>query len=419
MQAADPDAAATARERFRRVLAGEDERFDTVYAYKRPADGRVVWIRALAVPVATEDGAGRELYGVTQDITAQVLAEQALADQSAFQGVLLDTIPNPIFYKGPDTRFLGFNRAYEDTFAVRREDLIGKRVLDLDYLPLTDRLAYQQEDEETIASGGIVRKEMRMPFADGQEHETLYYISGFRKADGSPGGLIGTFVDITEQKLAARELAAAKEAAEAATLLKSEFLANMSHEIRTPMNAIIGLAHLALKTQLSPRQQDYLRKIQQSGQHLLGIINDILDFSKIEAGRLSVEFTDFELSSVLENVANLIREKADAKGLELIFDIAPDIPDNLVGDPLRVGQVLINYANNAVKFTERGEISIHVRKEDETAGDVLLRFEVHDTGIGLTPEQQLNRINAEARELVGRQVKCWKTLQGNPVLGSL
>ncbi len=388
MQAADPDAAATTRERFRRVLAGEDERFDTVYAYKRPADGRVVWIRALAVPVATEDGAGRELYGVTQDITAQVLAEQALADQSAFQGVLLDTIPNPIFYKGPDTRFLGFNRAYEETFAVRREELIGKRVLDLDYLPLEDRLAYQQEDETTIAAGGTVRKEMRMPFADGQEHETLYYITGFRKADGSPGGLIGTFVDITEQKLAAKELAAAKEVAEAATLLKSEFLANMSHEIRTPMNAIIGLAHLALKTQLSPRQQDYLRKIQQSGQHLLGIINDILDFSKIEAGRLSVEFTDFELSSVLENVANLIREKADAKGLELIFDIAPDIPDNLVGDPLRVGQVLINYANNAVKFTERGEISIHVRKEDETAGDVLLRFDVRDTGIGLTPEQQ-------------------------------
>ena len=321
------------------------------------------------------------------DISGRVRAQQALADQLAFQQVLLDTIPNPVFYKGADTRFLGFNRAYEETFSVRREDLVGKRVLDLEYLPEEDRTAYQREDEAAIASGGAVRREMRIPFADGRMHETLYYVSGFRRADGSPGGLVGTFVDISEQKEIERALAAAKEAAVEATLLKSDFLANMSHEIRTPMNAIVGMAHLALNTELTPRQRDYMRKIQQSSQLLLAIINDILDFSKIESGKLTIERTDFDLSSVLENVAILIREKAEAKGLELLFDVAPDVPQDLIGDPLRLGQILVNFANNAVKFTETGEVSIRVRLDGEDAEEAPLRFEVRDTGIGLTEEQ--------------------------------
>ena len=321
------------------------------------------------------------------DIGERVRVQQALADQNAFQQVLLDTIPNPVFYKGADTRFLGFNRAYEETFGVRREELVGKRVLDLDYLPEADRQTYQREDEEAIAAGGSVRREMRIPFADGAIHETLYYVSGFRRADGSPGGLVGTFVDISEQKAVERALAAAKEAAVEATLLKSDFLANMSHEIRTPMNAIVGLSHLALTTELTPRQRDYMGKIQQASQHLLGIINDILDFSKIEAGKLAIERTDFDLSSVLENVAALIREKAEAKGLELLFDVAAAVPQDLVGDPLRLGQILVNYANNAVKFTEAGEVGIRVRLVSADGGEAVLRFEVRDTGIGLTQEQ--------------------------------
>ncbi len=169
--------------------------------------------------------------------------------------------------------------------------------------------------------------------------------------------------------------------------MKSDFLANMSHEIRTPMNAIIGMAYLALKTELTPRQRDYIKKIRGSGQHLLSIVNDILDFSKIEAGKLTVECTEFELEKVLANVANLISEKTSAKGLELVFDVDKNVPPNLIGDPLRLGQILINYSNNAVKFTERGEIDIVIRLKEQTDKDVLIYCEVRDTGIGLTEEQ--------------------------------
>ena len=183
------------------------------------------------------------------------------------------------------------------------------------------------------------------------------------------------------------ELVEARGVAEESSRMKSNFLANMSHEIRSPLNAVIGMSHLMLATDLSPQQRDYGEKIQRSGQHLLGLINDILDFSKIEAGRMEAESAEFALQSVLDGLSDLVGAKAAAKGLELAFDIAPGMPSRLRGDPLRLGQVLINYVNNAVKFTARGNVVVYASHQAVDGDQVLLRFEVHDTGIGLSPEQ--------------------------------
>ncbi|MDK9706194.1 MAG: transporter substrate-binding domain-containing protein [Desulforhopalus sp.] len=360
------------------------------------AEGRQVQIERL---VSRQDGTGIwcSLSGkaldrrLPPDLTAGVLwvvddiskrreAERLVKDQVMFQAALIDTIPNPIFIKDADARFAGCNRAYETAFGVDRDQVIGKTMVDLEVFPEDFRTDHHIEASELIASGGMRRRQLSLPFADGRDHHVLYWLAGFDLSDGRRGGLIGVMVDITE-------LREARDAAEQATRAKSDFLANMSHEIRTPMNAIMGMTHLALATELTPKQRDYLQKIDSSARSLLRIINDILDFSKIEAGRLDIEQTDFLLEDVLDSVGTVVQVKAEEKRLELLFKVDGEVPMGLVGDPLRLGQILINLAGNAVKFTERGEIVLTIRvkwRDDERA---MLHFAVHDTGIGMTTEQ--------------------------------
>jgi two-component system, sensor histidine kinase and response regulator len=269
------------------------------------------------------------------------------------------------------------NPRMEEMFALQ----VGSDVPDLYVVPGQRNALLGQLDRE-----GIVRDfGVRLRGPDGEIRDSLTTLMHM-EYDGRQG-ILAWVVDVTELKKIQTALSEAKVAAEDATKAKAEFLANMSHEIRTPMNAVIGLAHLCLRTDLSAKQRDYVGKIHNAGTSLLSIINDILDFSKIEAGKLDVESVTFEIDSVMSNISTMVAQKIQDKDLELLFNISPDIPPALLGDPLRLGQVFINLLGNAVKFTERGDICLTGELLERTGNKVKLRFSVKDTGIGMTKEQ--------------------------------
>jgi two-component system, sensor histidine kinase and response regulator len=341
-------------------------------------DGTSVPVEYATTPIL-KDGAVVGSVIAARDITERQKAEKRLQ----FTQYAVDNAADAVFWIRPGDGGLEYaNNTACKTLGYTLEEMrtipIGQVATEFDVAKLAEMMKALREHT-------VLTRETKHRTKDGHvfDAEVTLYLADFLNQEI----IVSNVKDITERKHAETAIRTAMEAAEAATKAKSNFLANMSHEIRTPMNAIIGMSHLTLRTQLDTRQRDYVRKIQQSGQHLLGIINDILDFSKIEAGKLSVENIDFDFEKVLENVSNLISEKATAKGLELIFDIEPSISNHLKGDPLRLGQILINFCNNAVKFTEKGEIIVRARVKEEDEIGKLVYFSVSDTGIGLTEEQ--------------------------------
>jgi two-component system sensor histidine kinase/response regulator len=360
-----------------------ERRTITLHSQHRRKDGA---LRDVDLTIfLTELGDRGMLIVSIKDVTDQKRAQREKIRHQATLQCLIDSIPDRVFYKGLDGRYMGCNAAYAQSVGRHVGEIEGLTCHDL--FPPAVATQMEERQRELLASHGRVAAEYWITYPDGSRSLFETVTSPLYDEQGDVQGLLGISRNITERKRQEEEIRRAKELAEDATRMKSDFLANMSHEIRTPMNAIIGLSHLVLKTDLTARQRDYIAKVQTSGQHLLGIINDILDFSKVEAGKLDLEHADFEIEKLLDNTSGLVSEKAHAKGLELVIDIAPDVPPNLVGDSLRLGQILLNYANNAVKFTERGEIVISVRASERTEKDVLLHFRVQDTGIGLLPDQ--------------------------------
>ncbi len=365
----------------------------------RRTNGTYFWVNDEQYVVRNAKGEPVEIVGSWTDVTERKEAEQARERARQRLDLLLRAAPVVVYSFAATGDYaptfvsasIGPMLGYSPDEYLKDADFWRSHVHPED-LPEVE--AKQVE----LFRGGDHHSEYRFRKKDG----TYCWVSDeqhlIRDKDGRPIEVVGSWSDIDARKAAEQAFQAAQEELKKATAAaleaseaKSAFLANMSHEIRTPMNAVIGLSHLALKTDLTPRQRDYVLKIKSSGQHLLGIINDILDFSKIEAGKLSIEAIDFDLDKVLENVGNLMSEKASAKGLELIFEVEPAVSAHFRGDPLRLGQILINFCNNAVKFTDHGEVDVKVRVLEDSADSQFVEFSVSDTGIGMT-EQQVSRL---------------------------
>ncbi len=381
-----PDEREAGAERYAAIIEGKREADEFEHRFVR-SDGRVVVANGRFQLLRDASGKPQYLVALTEDITGRRRAQEALQQsEKLFRSIFEDAPVGIALYNVAKSQYFT-NRALHEMFGCTYEDLNSVEKWDQIVHP-DDRASGAKRYAELLEGRQDHDEwEQRFVLRDGRNVIADLSFSVIRDPAGNPQYLLNMTRDVTDRKQAEADLIAAKEQAMAATLAKSEFLANMSHEIRTPMNAILGMTHLALKTELTARQRDYLTKTKVAAQALLGIINDILDFSKIEAGKLEVEDTEFRLDKVLEDLSSVVGQKAHDKNLEFLIASPNNSLPNLVGDPLRLGQILINLVNNAIKFTERGEVVVNVTLAERTEERVKVKVSVRDSGIGMTPQQ--------------------------------
>ena len=401
---------------MRRVASYVDqltpENLDEHLTLERPARARPDELQMLVNGIERmQDSLRQAIDGLEVDIAERMRVEKALREAKALTDAVFENVPLMIFLKeATDLKYVMFNRAGEELLGYERQHLLGKT--DLDSFSLEQATRFSAADREVL-DGEAGRLDVpQESVSTASNGERLLHTRKVRiqSPDGTSKFLLGISEDITDRKaveaeleqhrhhlealvatrtaeleMANQSLSQAKTAADVANVTKSAFLANMSHEIRTQINGIIGVANLLRREGVSPQQAKRLDTIDASSQHLLSVINNILDISKIEAGKFTLEEAPVDIGSVLGNVNSILAERLQAKGLHLLMEIG-QLPGNLWGDPTRLQQALLNYVTNAVKFTDQGKITLRVINQNETDDRVTLRFEVTDTGIGITPE---------------------------------
>ena len=350
------------------------------------------WVKTNAFPTFKEGELKNHRFCFTlEDISEQKKNDTALNINEEEHQSMMENQLEGIGLVNPEERFIYVNPAAENIFGVPRGSLIGRTLKEF-MIPAEFERIQQQTSKRREGLKSNYETEIIRP--DGESRILLVSISPKYNKEGLFVGSFGIFRDFTLRKQMETALILAKEKADEANKAKSDFLATMSHEIRTPMNGIIGMTELALTTNLTTTQKDYIESVQTSAYLLLDTINNILDFSKIEAGKLEIETIEFKIREVVEKSIDVLSIKAFEKNIELLCEIEPDLPDNFIGDPLRIRQILVNFISNAIKFTDYGEIHLSVRKshtENIPEGTINVIFTVKDSGIGI-PKDKINRI---------------------------
>ncbi len=361
----------------RDVLSGVQHRLDVEYRV-RADDGSYRWVHSVGRVVARDaQGRAMRMAGLASDVQARKDSEAKLQQSQEFLKGILDAIADPVFVKDEDHRWVHVNLAFARIMGSTPAALIGRT--DHDILPIDRADLAWQSDDELLRSGSDVINERLLDDPDGRTRILAIRKSIYRDPTGRPF-IVGTNRDITL-------LREALDAAEAANRAKSEFLANMSHEIRTPMNGILGMIELAEDIDPGPTQREYLATARYSARTLLHIIDDILDFSKVEAGMIVLERSEFRLCEPVRDAARLMAVKARDKGIEIVIDVDPALPEFVLGDPTRLRQILVNLVGNAVKFTPAGRVIVRACALPSASDAIRVNFEVEDTGIGIPAEQ--------------------------------